>query len=115
MTSEMAPQADGPIVELVVFKLVAGATAQQLTDAAIGVSDWVSRQPGFVSRELSYSQESNQWVDLVRWENMGSATIASEAAMSSEQCAPMFSLIDMEQTMMLHADPVIDPVLPRLS
>lgn len=115
MTSETAPETNRAVMELVVFKLVAGATAQQLTDSAAGVSDWVSGQPGFISRELSYSQENDQWVDLVRWENMESATIASEAAMSSEQCAPMFGLIDMEQTMMLHADPVIEPVLPRLS
>ncbi len=115
MSESSAQQSTPAIIELVVFKLVEGATTAQLTDASSGVSEWVSAQPGFISRELFYSKESAQWVDLVRWESLEAATAASEDAMSSEQCAPMFGLIDMNETMMLHADPVIDLLRPAQS
>ena len=110
--AEQGSPATPNIIELVVFKLVKGATVEQLTGASVGVSDWVCTQPGFVSRELFYSKQSEQWVDFVRWESLEAATAASEAAMSAEQCGPMFGLIDMAQTTMLHADPVMDLVLP---
>ena len=37
---------------------------------------------------------------------------AAELALSSESCAPMFAVIDMESTLMLHGVPAIRPVLP---
>jgi hypothetical protein len=37
---------------------------------------------------------------------MADAQAAAERAMSSESCAPMFALIDMESTLMLHGERV---------
>ena len=98
------------VLELVVFKLREGVSREQLIDTAGPVSAWIREQPGFVSRELSYDAEGDRWIDVVWWETMADAHAASELAMTSESCAPMFALIDMESTLMLHADLAAEPV-----
>jgi hypothetical protein len=100
----------GKVLELVVFKLREGVSREQFLGTADPVSEWIREQPGFVSRELSYDAENDRWVDIVRWRTMGEAHAAAELAMSSESCAPMFGLIDMESTLMIHADLAISPV-----
>ena len=47
---------------------------------------------------------------MVWWETLDSAKAAAEQAMTSESCAPMFALIDMESTLMLHGESAIEPV-----
>jgi hypothetical protein len=93
------------VLELVVFKLNEGVTREQLLGTVDAVSTWAREQPGFIARELSYDAEGDRWIDLVWWETMQDAHAAAEQAMSSESCAPMFSLIDMESTLMVHGEP----------
>jgi antibiotic biosynthesis monooxygenase (ABM) superfamily enzyme len=100
----------GEVLELVVFELVEGATREQLLATVDPVSAWIGEQPGFVSRELVHDAEGDRWIDVVWWESMEQAHAASERAMSSESCAPMFALIDMESTLMVHGERAIEPV-----
>ena len=99
----MAAQAE-KVLELVVFRLRDGVSREQIVGTADAVSDWAAEQPGFVSRELAHDAEGDRWIDVVWWETMADAQAAAELAMSSEACAPMFALIDMESTLMVHAD-----------
>ncbi len=92
------------VLELVVFKLNPGAGREQLLATSEGVSRWAEQQPGFVSRELTYDAEGDRWVDVVWWRSLADAKAAAEAAMDSPACSPMFALIDMESTLMLHAE-----------
>ncbi len=92
------------VVELVVFKLNDGVSREELHDTVEGVSAWAREQPGFISRELSYDAEGDRWIDVVWWQSMEDAQRAAELAMSSESCAPMFGLIAMESTLMLHGE-----------
>ena len=94
----------GKILELVVFKLSDGVSREQLLGTVDAVSAWVAEQPGFVSRELAHDAEGDRWIDVVWWESMEDAQTAAEVAMSSESCAPMFALIDMESTLMIHGE-----------
>lgn len=96
----------GRVVELAIFKLKEGVGRDQLMATVDAVTEWAKRQPGFVSRDLTYSAESDTWVDVVWWESIESAHAASEAAMTSESCAPMFGLIDLEGTQMIHGERV---------
>ena len=98
------------VLELVVFKLRDGASREQLLATVDGVSDWISRQPGFISRELVHDGEGDRWIDVVWWRSMDEARTAAELAMSSESCAPMFGLIDMQSTLMLHGELAVAPV-----
>jgi len=102
----MESKRNGKVLELVVFKLREGVGRDQFLGTVDPVSDWIGGQPGFVSRELSYDAEGDRWIDVVWWRTMGDAHAAAELAMSSESCAPMFALIDMESTLMVHADRV---------
>lgn len=92
------------VLELVVFKLVEGVGRDQFMATVGPVSDWAAEQPGFISRELSYDATGGRWIEVVWWQTLGDAQAAAELAMSSDSCAPMFSLIDMESTLMLHGE-----------
>jgi antibiotic biosynthesis monooxygenase (ABM) superfamily enzyme len=106
------------VLELVVYTLHEGATREQFLGANNAVSTWISKQPGFISRELVYDNQGNRWVDIIWWDTMEQAQAASEASMSSESCSPMFALIDMESALMLHglpAIPTVSPAAPALA
>ena len=94
------------VLELVVFKLAAGVSRERFLGTVEPVSSWISRQPGFVSRELCHDAEGDRWIDVVWWRTMDEARAAAELAMTSEACAPMFGLIDMESTLMVHGERV---------
>ena len=70
------------------------------------VSAWIAEQPGFVSRSIVEDREGERWIEVVWWRSMAEAQAAAERGVSSESCAPMFALIDMESTLMLHGDRV---------
>ena len=93
------------VLELVVFKLKDGAAADsELLGASEPVSAWIASQPGFVSRSLVRDRDGGRWIDVVWWRSMEEAKAAAERAMSSPSCAPMFALIDMESTLMVHGE-----------
>lgn len=94
------------VLELVVFKLEDGVTREQFLATNDAVTEWAQRQPGFISREQAYDAEGERWIDLIWWRSLAEAHAASEAAMTSESCAPMFALLDDGETLMIHADAV---------
>ena len=98
------------VVELVVFKLGDGVSREEFLGTVDAVSVWISRQPGFISRELSYDADGGRWIEVVWWRSMRDAQAAAELALSSESCAPMFALIDMPSTLMLHGELAVPPV-----
>jgi hypothetical protein len=101
---------DGHVIEIAVFKLKDGVTRKQLLDTVDAVSEWAQRQPGFLSRDLTYSHEEDSWIDVIWWESKSAAHTAAEVAMTSESCAPMFALIDLEGIQMLHGERVTKSV-----
>jgi heme-degrading monooxygenase HmoA len=94
------------VLELVVFRLKEGATREQLLGTVEAVSEWAEAQPGFISRDLCYSSDDDRWIDVVYWRTLDDAVAAATAAESSEACAPMFELIDLESMLFLHGVPV---------
>ena len=108
-------RSDGKVLELVVFKLVPGVTREHFLQTNEPVSDWISEQPGFISRDLSYDADGDRWVDVLWWKTLEEARAASERALHSDSCTPMFGLIDMDDILMLHADGVlrVDPARER--
>ncbi len=98
------------VLELVVYQLHKGTSREQFLGTNDAVSSWIRQQPGFISRELVYDAEGDRWVDVIWWETLEQAQAASERSMTSESCSPMFALIDMESTLMLHGIPAINRV-----
>jgi len=105
------PSTAEKVLELVVFKLAEGVSREQFLGTVDPVSSWISRQPGFISRELCHDGDGDRWIEVVWWRTMKDAHAAAELAMTSESCAPMFGAIDMESTLMLHGTPAIPPVV----
>jgi hypothetical protein len=101
----------GRTLELVVFRLNEGVSREQFLGTNDAVSTWISKQPGFISHELAYDAEGDRWIEVAWWKTMEDAHAAAELAMTSESCAPMFALIDMDSALMIHGDLVIGPVL----
>jgi hypothetical protein len=98
------------VLELVVFKLNAGVSREQFLGTNDAVSTWIAEQPGFVSHELLYDADGERWIELAWWKTLEDAHAAAELATSSESCAPMFALIDMDSVLMSHSEPAIAPV-----
>jgi hypothetical protein len=94
-----------------VFKLKGGVSRDQFLGTNDAVSTWISEQPGFLSRDLSYEAEGDRWIDVLWWKTRKDAHAAAELAMTSESCSPMFALIDMESSLMVHGEPAIVPVV----
>jgi hypothetical protein len=98
------------VLELVVYKLNDGVTREEFLGTNDAVSSWISKQPGFLSRELAYDADGDRWVDVIWWETMENAHAAAELSQTSESCTPMFGLIDMESALMLHGVRAIERV-----
>jgi hypothetical protein len=103
-------EAEGKVLELVIFELKDGVSREQFLSTDGAATAWMSQQPGFVSHELLYDAEADRWVELAWWKTMNDAQRAAEQAMTSESCAPMFALIDIDSSLMLHAEPAIPKV-----
>ena len=101
---------EGKVVELVVYKLNEGVSRDQFLGTNGAVSTWISKQPGFISRDLSYDSEGDRWIDVIWWESMEQAHAASEKSQTSESCLPMFAQIDEQSMLMIHGVPAIDTV-----
>jgi hypothetical protein len=90
------------VLEIVIYKLNDGVAAGQFTaEAAAMERDFAAKQKGFVKRVFGTSGDG-QWVDVITWESMEDAHRASEAAMKSPVCAPMFSMLDEHSVKMHH-------------
>ena len=98
------------VVEIATFKTKEGVTREQLLDTVDAVSKWAQEQPGFISRDLAYSEDSDTCIDVVWWESLDAARTAADASMTSASCAPMFAAIDLEGTQMLHGVQTIPTV-----
>jgi Antibiotic biosynthesis monooxygenase len=100
----------GKVLELVVFNLKPGVSRELFLGTDDAVSAWISKQPGFISHELLYDAEGDRWIELAWWKTIEEAHAAAELSLTSESCAPMFALIDMESALMLHGEPANEAV-----
>ena len=89
-------------LEIVTFKIKGGVKLPDFLKASAELEEGFARkQAGFLSRIFAKG-ESNDWVDVIRWQTMADAEAASKAAMQSPICAPMFGMIDEASVKMMH-------------
>ncbi len=88
-------------VELVTFRLARG-TGQQFVDANAAVSDWLKRQPGFVSRHLA-ERDDGSYLDIVFWQSHEAALAASGKIMEEMAQNEAMTMIDPMGLEMNHA------------
>lgn len=98
----------GPVMEIVTFRLVAGATEAAFLAAAQGTADPLQAQPGFQGRTLTRAADG-LWTDHVLWASTPEAMAAAEVMLADPAFAPFMALIDGPTVTMQHA-----PVLWRM-
>jgi hypothetical protein len=92
---------DGPVMEIVTFRLSPGITDAAFLTAAKGTAAMVAAQPGFVRRSL-LRDETGEWTDTVTWQNLALAHTAAKTVVSDPSFAPFGAAIDMASLTMRH-------------
>jgi hypothetical protein len=89
-------------LEIVTYKLKAGINDGAFRKASEDMErQFAAKQKGFLKRIVGTS-DTGEWVDVVTWETMEDALAASEAAMKSPACAPMFAMLEESSIKMHH-------------
>lgn len=82
-----------PAIEWAPFTLAAGATEADLLQAAERLqTEFLSRQPGFLRREL-LRDERGEWVDLLLWRDAAAHATAMEAAGEHPAARAFFAVL----------------------
>ena len=80
-------------IEWAPFTLVEGATETQLLQASADLqTEFLARQPGFVSRELLRRSE-REWCDLLYWESEQAVQAAMAKVADHPTCLRYFQLM----------------------
>lgn len=99
--ADSARGAGAPCVEVVTFRLVAGAEVDAFVTAARATEVPLRAQPGFLRRRLVQGAEG-QWTDWVEWRDAASAEAAAAAMMADPGFGTFMALIDGASVVMRH-------------
>ena len=88
------------VLEIASFKLAEGVTPAEFNvlDKAVE-SQLVSKQPGFISRTSSYSDDG-EWVVVVYWQDMASADASMNSFANAPAAAGFMQNLQMEMMSM---------------
>jgi hypothetical protein len=93
-------------VEVVVFKSKQGASEESVRSAAKEMLMTLQSWDGFISREL-ISVGDGVWIDVVKWQDRGSALAAQRNAKESDSCLLFFSLLEQDGQQIFHGEKVL--------
>ena len=88
-------------LEIVTFRLKPGTEAGFVAKNGV-MSDWLARQPGFLSRHLG-KREDGVWVDVVRWQSMEQAKAAADRIIAEIGDSESLQAIEPASVDMRHA------------
>jgi len=80
-------------IEITSFKLIEGKTGADFIAANAGMTAWLARQPGFLSREIAEGEDGTI-VDLLHWASLEQAKSAAERLFAETAESPLHGLID---------------------
>jgi len=88
-------------LEIVSFRLRPEAAADFVAQNGV-VTDWLARQPGFLSRHLG-KREDGRWIDVVRWQSLEQAQAAAQRIMAEIGDCDAMQAIEPASISMSHA------------
>ncbi len=94
-------EAPAAVVEMVSFRLTAGADTADFLTAARATEAPLRRQPGFQRRVLTLAPDGT-WTDLVEWADLAAAEAGAQAMMAEPAFQPFLAMIDMASVQMAH-------------
>lgn len=89
------------VIEMVTYKLLPGATMEQLATTHEKLNEFVLAQDGFYYRSLSQDKDGTL-IDLCFWRDMEAAKAASDAFMASDLCKLFDGICDMDGVVVQH-------------
>ncbi len=81
-------------IDTYTFKLAEGVNEETFLTTTGAVKTFLSAQAGFVSRNLSKS-EDGRWLDCITWKSMPDSLAASQVFMEEATVRPYLQSIDM--------------------
>jgi hypothetical protein len=95
----------GNTLEIANFRLNMGTTKEQFLDGLRASDAFLSAQPGFVSRRVSFLNDG-EILDLVEWESLAQAQAAFKLSMEGDYPAlrQFIGCLDMESGSMKHGE-----------
>lgn len=89
------------IIEVAQFKTKSGVSdAEVLAATQEGHTSFLSKQKGYVSRELAKSSEG-EWVDIVYWETLADAEADEKAFLEAPSTQKFLAMIDLSSMKMV--------------
>jgi hypothetical protein len=88
-------------IETVTFKLIDGISREDFAKDAEAITDFARRQPGFVSRRLSCSDDG-LWIEHVEWETLDAAKAAAAQIGQEPTLAVCMKAIDGPSVVLHH-------------
>jgi hypothetical protein len=95
------------VIELVIFQTSLGISKVDLMTAADQTTAFLQKLDGFISRELSVTEDENRWVDIVHWKDLNAAQQAADKFTKAFECQDFLAMIDTQEMMMLHLNSVL--------
>ena len=89
------------VIEMVLFNINEGVTIEFAQKELIKVNEFLAEQEGFISREISISN-NGQFLDIVYWADMNSAKAAANKVMQNAELLKIFSIIDEKTQVFSH-------------
>lgn len=89
------------VIEMVLFKVNENLNPEDAQKKLKTLNDFVAKQEGFISRKTAIA-EDGQYLDIVYWTDMASATTASDKAMQDPNISEIFSHIHQEEMIFKH-------------
>ncbi len=87
------------VIEVTTFKYKTSVNAEGFWKEDAKIQDiYTSKQPGYISRESGYSEDTNEVVVVVRWKTMADAETSMAKFMGDDSVAAFVNMID-EPTM----------------
>ena len=89
------------VIEMVLFRTNEGVTSEEAKSKLMNVNKFLVNQEGFISRKISVSDDG-EFLDIVYWADMNSATAAANNLMKDPEICKNFSIIDEETQVFKH-------------
>lgn len=97
-------RAASPTIELVIFSTKPGVDERAFLAAVEQTNEVLQRFPGYLHREVAYTSDTGQWVDIVHWADRESAMAAAAAFGDLPEVRSFVGAIDFERVTMFHLE-----------
>jgi hypothetical protein len=104
----LSVNANAEIFEVVVSKFKPGLDQKKEVDLTKSLNEFLKEQPGFKSRDVFFDEKQKMYVDLVTWKDEKSAKDAAAKAEKSPICQPVFTQIEQQGMVFLHAKKLLN-------